>query len=104
MATKDELDPTLLRQILDELKQLNETISLFTTDGLPLQRQVPTTETLAALLASGAMLSKADPRMSPADADARIRNAQALGTRMVQQTDAYLDHTQRTRLENLTKQ
>lgn len=102
MATSPaETNAELLRQILAELKQLNELMVAFTNDGFPLSRTIPTTETLSALVVAAALLSRQDPRVNPQDLGNRLAAAPVISTQLIAQVDAYLQSTQAQQLDQL---
>lgn len=102
MATSPaETNAELLRQILVELKQLNELMVAFTNDGFPLSRTIPTTETLSALVVAAALISRQDPRVNPQDLGNRLAAAPVISTQLIAQVDAYLQNTQAQQLDQL---
>lgn len=105
MATSPaETNAELLKQILHEIKQLNELMVAFTNDGFPLARTIPTTETLSALVVAAALLSRQDPRVNPQDLNNRIAAAPVISTQLIAQVDAYLQSTQVQHLDHLAQQ
>lgn len=106
MAADDSLasrNHQLLKDILEQLRELNETISSFTSEGLPLRAQVPTAELLASLLAAAALISKERPVISQQDLSARVAAAQVLADELLRQHDGYRTTTQTDRLNQLAQ-
>lgn len=91
----------LLAAVLTELKQLNELMESFTGDGFPLNRAVPSTETIAAIAVAVALLTRHDPRINEQDLQQRLAAAPVISTRLIQQLDSYLQTVQRQQLEAL---
>lgn len=106
MAAEDSLahrNHALLTQILEQLKELNETLVSFTSEGLPLRAQVPTAELIASLLAAASLISKERPAMSNDDLSSRIAAAQVLSDELLRQHDRYRTGTQAQRLDQLAQ-
>lgn len=93
----------LLQQILEQLRELNETLSNFTSEGLPLRAQVPTPELLASLLAAAALISKERPVITTQDLASRVAAAQVLADELLRQHDGYRTTTQTDRLNQLAQ-
>lgn len=91
----------LLKEILEQLKRLNETIDTFTNDGFPLGQTIPTSELLASLLAAAALINKDQPRLSSDDLQARIEAAQVLATTLLSAHDRFQSETRKGRLNHL---
>jgi hypothetical protein len=105
MATSPaETNAELLRQILAELKQLNELMVSFTNDGFPLARTVPTTEVLAAIAMAAALVGRADPRLNPQDLNNRLGGAPVISTQLIALIDGYLQSTKLHQLDQLATQ
>ncbi len=96
-----ETNAELLRGVLAELKQLNELMETFTGDGFPLNRAVPNTETIAAIVVAAALLMRHNPHLNEDDMQQRLAAAPVISSRLIQQLDAYLRATQVQQLEQL---
>lgn len=106
MATEDSLaarNHQLLKEILEQLRELNETLSSFTSEGLPLRAQVPNPGLLASLLAAAALISKERPGISQQDLSARVAAAQVLADELLRQHDGYRTSSQTDRLNQLAQ-
>lgn len=91
----------LLKEILEQLKRLNETIDTFTNDGFPLAQTVPSAELLASLLAAAALINKDKPRLTADDLQARVQGAQVLATELLSAHDRFQSETRKGRLNHL---
>ena len=94
-----ETNAELLRSVLSELRRLNEVMESFTNDGFPLQRTIPTTEMLAAMVVAAAMISRTDPRITPQDLKQRLTAAPVISSQLIDLVDSYLNQTQLQALE-----
>jgi len=91
----------LLRQILAQLEQLNQTMDDFTCQGMPLKAQVPTSELIASIAAASALVMRDTPTISPMDLQGRIAAAQVLASELIRAFDAYQQQTHAERLDQL---
>jgi hypothetical protein len=98
-----ERNQDLLIQILEQLKDLNETIKDFTSDGLPLRAQVPTSELLASLMAAAALVIKERPALTANDLQGRVNAAQVLADQLIAAHDQYKTETSLQRLDQLAR-
>jgi len=98
-AEKDQ-QTQLLKEILDELKDLRESFETFSNGGFPIQRMVPDTQTLAAISMVAALLNR-DAPLSAADITGRINAAMTLATSVLQVVDQYQQSTQPQNLERI---
>lgn len=104
MAVEDSLahrNHELLKEILEQLKQLNATFDSFTNDGFPLAQSVPTAELLASLAAAAALITKDNPRVTTEDLRGRVAAAQVLATELLSQHDRFQSETRTGRLNQL---
>jgi hypothetical protein len=91
----------LLRDILLQLQQLNQTLDDFTGQGMPLKAQVPTSELIASIAAATALVSREVPTINPIDLQARIAAGQVLASELIRAFDAYQQQTHAGRLDQL---
>jgi hypothetical protein len=93
----------LLRDILQQLQQLNQTLDDFTGQGMPLKAQVPTSELLASIVAAAALITRESATINPMDLQGRITGAQVLASELIKAFDAYQQQTQAGRLDQLAR-
>lgn len=91
----------LLRDILQQLQQLNQTIDDFTCQGMPLKAQVPTSELIASVVSAAALVMRDTPAISTLDLQGRIAAAQVLASELIRAYDAYQQQTHAGRLDQL---
>lgn len=95
-----EKNHQVLQDILEQLKELNETVSLFTSEGFPLKNQVPTSQHTAAIMIAAALLGRTDPRITQADLKARLEASPVIAYELCKAIDSFMATTQSKRLDN----
>ena len=96
-----QVNARLLAEILEQLKQLNQTIDDFTAQGMPLKAQVPSNELIASIAAAVALVSRDNPTIGASDLQGRVDAAQVLGALITRAFDAYQSQTRPDRLSQL---
>lgn len=89
-----------LQMIAAELSEIKELLSSFSHDGLPLRSQVPTSELLASLVASAALLLRDQP-LTEGELNGRIQAAQVLARELIRQCDLFQQQTRSAHLAEL---
>lgn len=89
-----------LATIKAELAEIKEILSSFTSDGLPLRSQVPTSELIASLVAAASLILRDKP-LPMSELNERIQAAQVLATELIRQSDHYQRATQAQQLSHL---
>lgn len=104
MAVEDSLahrNHQLLKEILEQLQQLNASFESFSNDGFPLAQSIPSSELLASLIAAAALISKEQPRLTQDDLRGRVQAAQLLATELLSTHDRFQSDTRTGRLNQL---
>lgn len=95
------MDDTTAKEILKELREMKELLEDFTSSGLPVRAQVPTSE----LMASCAVIAGLIARESSSPTETQLRQilqaAQVIGAEAIRQSDQFNSATVAAKLEGL---
>ena len=91
----------LLRELIGEVREIKELLSLFTNDGMPILSSLPSSELIASACMAAGLIARESQTIKRTDLNGKLQAAQVVALELVRMHDSYITNTQRQRLEEL---